>query len=75
MCLSAMALQCSLRNYGIKKLMVRDLPLRPASLFDDCGAKMKTKTKLFKGNLKVELAPIHASVDASSLDGRDVLRS
>ena len=58
MCPSTMALQCSLRNYGIKKLMVRDLPLRPASLFDDCGAKTKAKTKLFKSNLKAELEQI-----------------
>ena len=46
-CARAMTLQCSQRNYDTKNIMVRELPLQPASLFHGCGAKKKTKTKLF----------------------------
>ena len=42
-----MAMQCSQRNYDIKSMMVRELAFQRASLFHGCGAKTKTKTKLF----------------------------
>ena len=43
----AMALQFSQRNYDTKNMMLCELALQPASLFHGCGAKTKTKTKLF----------------------------
>ena len=46
-CARAMFLQCSQRNYYTKNVMVRELALQQASLFHGCGAKTKTKTKLF----------------------------
>ena len=46
-CAWALALQCSQRYYDTNNMMVRELALQPASLFHGCGAKTKTRTKLF----------------------------